>query len=82
VIAYSKRVGNDTVLVVCSLDPNCVRETTVWWDMPAIGMDWNDRFIAHDHVTAQSFTWGQGTYVRFDPAASIAAHIVTVEQAP
>jgi hypothetical protein len=45
-------------------------------------MDWNDRFIAHDHVTAQSFTWGQGTYVRFDPAASIAAHIVTVEQAP
>lgn len=82
VIAYSKRVGNDTVLVVCSLDPHCVRETTVWWDMPAIGMDWNDRFIAHDHVTAQSFTWGQGTYVRFDPAASIAAHIVTVEQAP
>ena len=82
VIAYSKRVGNDTVLVVCSLDPHCVRETTVWWDMPAIGADWADRFIAHDHVTGQSFTWGQATYVRFDPANAIAAHIVTVEQAP
>lgn len=82
VIAYSKRVGNDTVLVVCSLDPHCVRETTVWWDMPALGMDWNDRFIAQDHVTAQSFTWSQGTYVRFDPASSVAAHIVSVEQAP
>jgi starch synthase (maltosyl-transferring) len=81
VIAYSKRVGNDTALVVCSLDPHRVRETTVWWDMPAIGMDWADRFIAHDHVTGQSFTWGQATYVRLDPAATV-AHIVTVEQAP
>ena len=40
-----------------------------------------ERFIAHDHVTDQSFTWGQSTYVRFDPAATV-AHIVTVEQAP
>jgi starch synthase (maltosyl-transferring) len=74
-------VGNDTALVVCSLDPHRVRETTVWWDMPTIGMDWADRFIAHDHVTGQSFTWGQATYVRLDPAATV-AHIVTVEQAP
>ena len=81
VIAYSKQVGGEIALVVCSLDPHRVRETTVWWDMPAIGMDWADRFIAHDHVTGQSFTWGQATYVRFDPAATV-AHIVTVEQAP
>lgn len=81
VIAYSKRVGGDTTLVVCSLDPHGVRETTVWWDMPAIGRDWHDRFIAHDHVTGQSFTWGQATYVRLDPAAAV-AHIVSVEQAP
>ena len=81
VIAYSKRVGAETTLVVCSLDPHGVRETTVWWDMPAFGMDWHDRFLAHDHVTGQAFTWGQTTYVRFDPAATI-AHIVTVEQAP
>lgn len=81
VIAYSKRVGTETTLVVCSLDPHGVRETTVWWDMPAIGMDWSDRFLAHDHVTDESFTWGQATYVRFDPSLRV-AHIVTVEQAP
>jgi len=81
VIAYSKRVGDQVTLVVCSLDPHGVRETTVWWDMPAIGLDWPDRFIAKDHVTGQSFTWGQSTYVRFDPAVTV-AHIVAVEQAP
>ena len=81
VIAYSKRVGSEAVLVVCSLDPHGVRETTVWWDMPGLGMDWNDRFVAQDHVTGRSFTWGQATYVRFDPA-EVVAHIVSVEQAP
>ena len=81
VIAYSKRVGDEIVLVVCTLDPHRVRETTVWWDMPALGMDWHERFVAHDHVTDQSFTWGQSTYVRFDPASTV-AHIATVEQAP
>jgi len=81
VIAYSKRVGDEVVLVVCTLDPHRVRETTVWWDMPALGMDWHDRFIAHDQVTGQSFTWGQAAYVRFDPTATV-AHIVTLEQAP
>ena len=81
VIAYSKRVGDATILVACSLDPHRVRETTVWWDMPAIGLDWPDRFVAHDHVTGQSFTWGQATYVRFDPA-EVVAHIVSIEQVP
>ena len=81
VIAYSKQVGDQVTLVVCSLDPHAVRETTVWWDMPAIGMDWTDRFVAQDHVTGQSFTWGQATYVRFDPA-EVVAHIVSIEQAP
>jgi starch synthase (maltosyl-transferring) len=81
VIAYSKRVGDDTVLVVCTLDPHHVRETTVWWDMPALGFDGNDRFIAQDHATGQAFTWGQSVYVRLDPAVTV-AHIVEVERAP
>lgn len=81
VIAFSKRVGDDTTLVVCTLDPHNVRETTVSWDMPALGMDWQDRFSAHDHVTDTSFSWGQSTYVRFDPA-QVVAHIVEARRAP
>lgn len=81
VIAYSKSVGSETTLVVCTLDPHQVRETTVWWDMPALGMDWHDRFIAHDHLTDQTYTWGQGTYVRLDPAVNV-AHIAEMRRAP
>ncbi len=77
IIAYSKRVGTEITLVACTLDPQNVHETTVWWDMPALGMDWSDRFIAHDHVTGQTFTWGQATYVRFDPDFTV-GHIVEV----
>ena len=79
VIAYSKRVGDDVTLVVCTLDPGAPRETMVWWDMPALGMGWSDRFIAHDHVTDETWTWGQGTYVRFDPHANV-AHVVEVRR--
>jgi starch synthase (maltosyl-transferring) len=77
IIAYSKQVGNEIALVACTLDPHHVHETTVWWDMPALGMDWSDRFIAHDHVTGQTFSWGQATYVRFDPDFTV-GHIVEV----
>ena len=80
VIAFSKRVGDETVLVVCTLDPHHVRETTVWWDMPALGFDNNGRFVAHDHATGQAFTWGQSVYVRLDPAVTV-AHIAEVERA-
>ena len=79
VIAYSKSVGDDLTLVVCTLDPHHVRETTVWWDMPALGMDWQERFVAHDRLTDQTFTWGQGTYVRLDPLGTV-AHIVDVRR--
>ena len=79
VIAFSKSVGDDTTLVVCTLDPHAVRETTVWWDMPTLGFDWHDRFTAHDHLTGQAYTWGQGTYVRFDPNVNV-AHIVELRR--
>ena len=80
VIAYSKRVGDDITLVVCTLDPHRVRETMVWWDMPALGMQREDRLDGYDHVTSQSFTWGQSTYVRLDPASTV-AHIFEVTRA-
>lgn len=79
VIAYSKRVGDDITLVVCTLDPHRARETMVWWDMPALGLHREDRLDGYDHVTSQSFTWGQSTYIRLDPAVTV-AHIVEVKR--
>jgi starch synthase (maltosyl-transferring) len=81
VIAFSKSVGDEVTLVVCTLDPRNARETTVWWDMPALGMDWHDRFVVHDHLTDQTFSWGQATYVRLEPSVTV-AHIAELRRAP
>ena len=35
----------------------------------------------HDHLTDQTYTWGQGTYVRLDPAVNV-AHIAEIRHAP
>ena len=75
VIAYSKRVGDDIVLVVCLLDPHREHEATVWWDLHALGLDGADRFVAHDLVTDSTWTWGSQTYVRLRPWEHV-AHIV------
>ena len=79
VIAYSKRVGDEVTLVACTLDPYFTQETTVWWDMPALGMDWHDRFAAHDRISDESWTWGNATYVRFVPENAV-AHIAEVRR--
>lgn len=66
IIAYSKREGSDLVLVVLNLDPTQAQETTVHWDMNALGLV-SDRFIAHDLLDNSVFEWHQDTFIRLDP---------------
>jgi len=79
IIAFSKQDGDDTVLVVCTLDPHHTQEATVWWNLAAIGLDPQSLFIAHDLLTDTSWTWGQSAYVRLTPWEQV-AHIVHVRQ--
>ena len=65
--------------MVVNVDPHAVRETTVRLNMPALGMDWHDHFVAHDEITGQSWTWGEQNYVRLDPYIE-PAHILTVRR--
>jgi len=69
--------ASDTVLVVVNLDPHQAREATVWVDMPALGIGWQEGFTVIDELTGESFRWGQANYVRLDPAVQ-PAHIFTV----
>jgi starch synthase (maltosyl-transferring) len=46
------------------------RETMVHLDMPALGLDWHDSFIAHDEITGEDWSWSQHNYVRLDPGTS------------
>ncbi len=71
-LAYSRRIAaehsptgrEDTVITVVNLDPHSQRETTVHLDMPGLGMDWDDSFVAHDLLSGQSWNWGENVFVR------------------
>ena len=73
------RHEDDLMLVVVNVDPHATRETTVHLNMPALGMDWTDRFTVHDELTGDSWTWGEHNYVRLDPHDQ-PAHIFTVRR--
>jgi starch synthase (maltosyl-transferring) len=79
VLAWSKKTGDDIVLVVVNLDSHGVRETTVHVDLPALGFEWHDSIAVHDVVTGADYTWGEANYVRLDPFVE-PAHVFTVRR--
>jgi starch synthase (maltosyl-transferring) len=78
IIAFSKRdpLSGDTVLVLCSTDPHQAREGWTSLDLPALGLDWNDRALVRDLLTGEEFDWGQYNFVRLDPGRP--AHVFSV----
>ncbi len=82
-LAYSKfdPVTGDQVLVVVTLNPFGPEETTLWLDMPALGMEPYDRFWVRDEITGDEYQWGQANYVRLDPVRAV-AHVLNMPQVP
>ncbi len=80
VLAWSKRSGDDVVLVVLNLDPHGAREAMVHLDLPALGVSWGDQVLVRDEVTGAEYTWGLHNYVRLDPFTE-PAHVFIVKQA-
>ena len=75
-VAYSKRSGDDVVIVVLSLDPHDIVETEIYLDMEALGLTARDVYLVHDELTGQTWRWGQHAFVKLthdDPA-----HILTL----
>jgi starch synthase (maltosyl-transferring) len=79
VIAYSKTdvATGDTVLVVCTLDPQNPQSANLALDMPSLGADWADTLVVHDEVSGGTFHWGQFCFVRLEPWRAV-AHILDV----
>jgi starch synthase (maltosyl-transferring) len=77
IIAYSKREGDDVVLVVCTLDPRGTREGTVSLDLKALGLSYGSQFVVHDLVTGSEFLWGEANFVRLDPYSAV-AHVLVI----
>ena len=92
IIVYSKvdgEVGDDVgdradgaeadiVLVVCSLDPDRVRETELTLDLSALGLAEDDVFEVRDHLTGQRWRWGMRNFVRLTPTEP--AHVFSVHR--
>src|SRR5699024_4565590 len=83
-VVFSKRGGgahdgseSDGLIVVANLDPHAERATTVHLNMPAIGLGWEEGFVAHDLLTDQQWHWGEANFVQLGPS-SLPVHILAV----
>ncbi|WP_406369268.1 alpha-1,4-glucan--maltose-1-phosphate maltosyltransferase [Streptomyces sp. NBC_00647] len=79
VIAYSKRSGDDTVVVVANLDPRHTQQATVSLDMPRLALSEDARVPVRDELTGETYNWGRSNFVRLGPGG---AHVLTVGPAP
>jgi starch synthase (maltosyl-transferring) len=46
-------------------------------DLPALGLDWHERFLVRDELTGATYHWGRHNAVRLDPLVE-PAHVFTV----
>ena len=78
-LAYSKfdPVTGDAVLVVVTLNPFGAEQGMLWLDLPALGMEWQDRFWVRDEITGEEYQWGQTNFVRLEPAKAV-AHVLNL----
>ncbi|MFE5733491.1 alpha-1,4-glucan--maltose-1-phosphate maltosyltransferase [Streptomyces sp. NPDC056528] len=81
VIAYSKRSGSNTVLVVVNLDPHHTQEATVSLNMPELGLDWHETAPVRDELTGETYHWGRSNYVRLEPGVA-PAHVLALRPSP
>jgi starch synthase (maltosyl-transferring) len=77
-ICYSKRAGDDVVLVVVNLDPDHAQSGWVHLDTAAIGVDPERRFQVRDLLTDRQYIWeGAQNFVQLD-TIGIPAHVFSV----
>lgn len=74
--AFSKRDGEDRIVVIVSLNPDETVDGTVHLDMDALGLGWDGGLMVHDELTDEEFAWGSQAYVRLWPAKP--AHVLTI----
>jgi starch synthase (maltosyl-transferring) len=74
-LAYSKREGDDRVLVVVNLDPHLTQAGFVHVDLAALGLDVGVAYTVRDLLAGASYTWyGSRNFVSLDPAQA-PAHV-------
>jgi starch synthase (maltosyl-transferring) len=75
---HDPETGN-TVLVICSFDSHNVQWGNTTLIMPALGLDWHERFTVTDQITGATYVWGQHNAVRIDPYVE-PAHVLVLHR--
>jgi starch synthase (maltosyl-transferring) len=80
IIVFSKRDpdSDDTILVVCSMDPHNTREGWVHLRLDELGVDWLTNFTASDLISGANYEWSEHNFVRLNPYQP--AHIFAVHR--
>jgi len=88
VLVFSKRrqvvqpdgsTWDDVILVVANTDPHSTATTMIHLDMPALGYESHEGFIAHDEITGQEWPWYQDNTVILGPSSE-PVHIIHVRR--
>ena len=79
ILAFSKKHGDNVVLVLITLDPENIVEGNVQLNLPALGLEWGDTFTVRNEFSGEQWKWQENNYVRFDPAQACAL-ILTVHR--
>ena len=72
VICYSKRDGDDVVLVIVTLDPYTPVRTTIHLTMPALGADWQSKISLVDELSQRDWAMHEHTEIEINPKRNCA----------
>jgi starch synthase (maltosyl-transferring) len=76
ILVFSKRAGDDRVIVVLNLDPERGQEAGLELDFAALGLDGRGQIAVHDALTGADWLWDRHPFVRLTPDQP--AHIVSI----
>jgi hypothetical protein len=78
-LCYSKREGDDRILVAANLDPDNVQSGWVELDLAALGLEPDAPFTVRDELNGAKYPWrGARNFVMLDPART-PAHVFAIE---
>jgi starch synthase (maltosyl-transferring) len=77
-MCYSKRAGDDRILVAVNLDPRNVQSGWVTLDLEALGLADDASFTVADELSGERYTWmGVRNFVMLDPVRA-PAHVFSI----
>jgi starch synthase (maltosyl-transferring) len=72
---------DEAVLMVVNLDPHQPHDDVLGLDLPALGLGWDETYLAKDELTGVTYVWhGPNPYVRLTPDQP--AHVFHLNRVP